>query len=343
MCFNWKNISDGAGAKDELALEDVVKVAKSMRPLPQLLLSGGEPFIRKDVVEIVHAFYKHAVTRQVTIPTNGLLTGKVAEDTERMAGLCPEAHFNINVSLDGIGADHDISRGTPGCFEKLSETFHKLEAIRDGHANMAVNFTTILKKSNIGKAREIAGYVRDNFRADFHKIGFIRGDLREDITQEKDITLCEVEDVIDHVYPHYTEGKGNRLQMRVASGINRLVKKVAFESVEQKKRCFRCLAGKKMLVLTQDGKLMPCEPLWLEPAARLNRDLSEFVMADLHEYDFDVPRALGSPGARRVIDFIGEKKCYCQYGCAIYNSIIYSPSMYPRVVGEIVRGRRNRL
>ena len=112
--------------------------------------------------------------------------------------------------------------------------------------------------------------------------------------------------------------------------------------MQKEKRCFRCLAGNKMVVITPEGNLVPCEPLWLEPEAHPGKDAGGFVMAHLKEYDYDVQKALGASKSKGIKKFISGKKCWCIYGCAIFNGLIYSPMMYPKLLVEMVRSGKKR-
>ena len=72
--------------RQELSLEEVDKITASMgKSLMFLLPTGGEPFLRKDIGEIVKIFYKNTGVRNVGIPTVGFtwysLTDQVDWDT----------------------------------------------------------------------------------------------------------------------------------------------------------------------------------------------------------------------------------------------------------------------
>ena len=41
--------------------------------------------------------------------------------------------------------------------------------------------------------------------------------------------------------------------------------------------------------------------------------------------------------ASEIFQFVDEKKCSCLYGCAVLNSIVYCPRMYPRLLRELFR------
>ena len=80
-CFYWNNLgADHVG----LSLEKIEKTARSMPPFRTLLLSGGEPTLRKDLPQLIDIFRRHNGIETVDIPTNGLLP-------DRIAGLAEEA------------------------------------------------------------------------------------------------------------------------------------------------------------------------------------------------------------------------------------------------------------
>lgn len=90
---------------------------------PALLLSGGEPLLRRDVLELIGA--ARAVGLPVTLSTNGTLVtdavaGRLAELGVRYAG----------ISLDGIGGAHDTFRGRRGAFARALRGIRALRAAR---------------------------------------------------------------------------------------------------------------------------------------------------------------------------------------------------------------------
>ena len=77
---------------------------------PVLLFSGGEPLMRRDVIELA-AFAREKGIRPV-LSTNGTLI------SSQMAQRIKEAGIGyVGISIDGIGAHHDRFRGQRGAFE----------------------------------------------------------------------------------------------------------------------------------------------------------------------------------------------------------------------------------
>ncbi|TMB02606.1 MAG: radical SAM protein, partial [Deltaproteobacteria bacterium] len=106
--------------KQELSLEEIDKVTASMGKgsLMFLLPTGGEPFLRKDIGEIVKIFHKNTGVRNVGIPTNGSTTARTVSIVKDLCETCPDLDLHIDVSIDGVGALHDEIRVFPGLFKR---------------------------------------------------------------------------------------------------------------------------------------------------------------------------------------------------------------------------------
>lgn len=99
----------------DLSLEQVELIAQKLAH-PQrriVFLSGGEPLVRKDIVEVVSIFKKYIPC--VCINTNSLLLNETLLDSLIAAGL-----NYIQVSLDGVKETHDYMRGE-GNFDRAIE------------------------------------------------------------------------------------------------------------------------------------------------------------------------------------------------------------------------------
>lgn len=90
--------------------------------IPVLLLSGGEPLMRRDLPLLI----AHARARgiRVTLSTNGtLITPEVATMLRTLAV------SYVGISLDGIGATNDMFRGHKGAFAKAMAGFRNCKAV----------------------------------------------------------------------------------------------------------------------------------------------------------------------------------------------------------------------
>lgn len=93
-----------------------------LQKLPRLSfcnITGGEPFLRDDIGDIVRILRTKA--RRTVISTNGLLTEKILA----LAGR--DRSLGIRVSLEGLAGTNDSLRGIPGGFERGLETLRALK------------------------------------------------------------------------------------------------------------------------------------------------------------------------------------------------------------------------
>lgn len=107
----------------------------------QLKLTGGEPFIREDMLTILRYACQHL---EVDISTNGAyLTPAVCQE------LATLKLKQIHISLDGLKAEHEFLRG-PGTYHKTITGIHN--AVKAG---LKVRLGTVLYKGNEHQLREI--------------------------------------------------------------------------------------------------------------------------------------------------------------------------------------------
>jgi 12,18-didecarboxysiroheme deacetylase len=98
---------------------------------PVILLSGGEPLMRKDLPELARHAAEQGV--RVVISTNGTLI------TEKTAAVYREIGLSyVGVSLDGMRETHDRFRGQKGAFDA---TLKGIRICRDAGIKVGVRFT----------------------------------------------------------------------------------------------------------------------------------------------------------------------------------------------------------
>ncbi len=112
-CMHCYSDSEGKIYPGELTTDEALAVVHDLAQfkVPALLLSGGEPLLRKDLFLIAQEARRLGL--RVTLSSNGtLITREIAEKIK-------EAGFiYVGLSLDGIGEVHDHFRGVKGAFKK---------------------------------------------------------------------------------------------------------------------------------------------------------------------------------------------------------------------------------
>ncbi|HVV85507.1 MAG TPA: radical SAM protein [Kofleriaceae bacterium] len=139
FCDFWPN---GVPPHQELSLADYQRVARELDGLGTFLVSveGGEPLVRKDVLEILRAFARRHL---VVLYSNGWFV--TAELARRIydAGVA-----QVGISIDYADAErHDARRGQAGATRRAWEAIDHLRRASPGGAR-AVHVMTVLMAEN---------------------------------------------------------------------------------------------------------------------------------------------------------------------------------------------------
>ena len=114
-------------AKDELSPEDIALFLRDrkLQKLDVIAVSGGEPFLKKDLADILLVFQKMAAPKIFHITTNGYLGEEIVESIcfLKTKGL----NLHLKVSIDDIGERHDALRGKDGSFRHALLTVQRLK------------------------------------------------------------------------------------------------------------------------------------------------------------------------------------------------------------------------
>ena len=130
MCNIWQ-----LERKETLTAEDY------RRQLPGSLrnvnLTGGEPLLRPDIVEVTQAIHEAAGRPRIILATNGFRTERTLETIASIRRFVP--NLGIAVSLDGDAPTHDRMRGVPHAHRRAVETLRALRAA--GVTDLRIGFT----------------------------------------------------------------------------------------------------------------------------------------------------------------------------------------------------------
>jgi heme d1 biosynthesis radical SAM protein NirJ len=150
-CLHCYSISADIDFPGELSTAEVLGVIDDLRRfgVPALILSGGEPLIRKDLFEIAER--SKALGFYTALSTNGtLIDAPVAERIARTG-------FDyVGISLDGLQETHDRFRRKSGAFVK---SLAALRLLRDLGVKVGVRFT--LTQQNAADFRPLLDLVEE--------------------------------------------------------------------------------------------------------------------------------------------------------------------------------------
>src|SRR5437764_11222583 len=120
-CFNWEQLRKNK--EHELSFEELQKTFSTLGDLLFVVMSGGEPFLRRDLPDVCEMLARQNHVKQITIPTGAISTDLIARSTELTLQRCRDTQIVVNLSIDHIGEKHDWIRGVPGNYEKATKTY----------------------------------------------------------------------------------------------------------------------------------------------------------------------------------------------------------------------------
>jgi MoaA/NifB/PqqE/SkfB family radical SAM enzyme len=167
MCNIWRIPND----IPDLPMDEWVRFleAELFSDLRELDITGGEPFLREDLVDLVAAVsdfkeekLKHL--RTVAVTTNGLMTEKVVGNTEKMLKLLSGKGIDLVMAcaLDGVGETHDRIRNYKSAWPKVDETIKELTKLRRQNPGLIVGLKTTILPINVSHLERIIEYADEN-------------------------------------------------------------------------------------------------------------------------------------------------------------------------------------
>lgn len=323
FCFYLKS-ADNAPADNELSSDEIRKISASMGNLLWLAFSGGEIFLRDDLVDISEIFYHHNRPPVILYPTNGLLPEVIRERTEMILQRCRKSVIAVKLSIDGLCEEHDLIRNTPGSFEKTMRTYELLGELIEKYDNFELGINTVFCADNQNSMNKIIDFVITLEHVKTHSISLIRGNLRNEKFKNVDMSLYfdavkslekNLKDRTSRIYRF----RGSRI--KAAQDI--LQRQLIHQTVHEKKRLVPCYAGRLNLVLTENGYVYPCEILTKS-------------FGNVRDYDYDIGKVIQSKEAQAIMRSIGSENCYCTHECYFMTNILFNPRLYPRLAREYI-------
>ncbi|MGD0511643.1 MAG: radical SAM protein, partial [Candidatus Micrarchaeaceae archaeon] len=194
--------------KGELTIDEVREFAKKNTYFKWVELTGGEPFLRGDIVEIAKAFKENSKELYIlTMPTNSLCNQDMVERKLREILALGIPRIAITVSLDGYRELHDKIRGIPGNYDKAIAMFKRLKALKKEYSNLFFVFGYTLSKFNKGEFEKtyeaVKSEIPDIRHNDFH-INLAQvstnyyGNGSDDIKANNAEVVGELESILKH-------------------------------------------------------------------------------------------------------------------------------------------------
>ncbi len=299
-CNIWK-----AETKNELTTKEIIRIFRNVNS-SWINLTGGEAFMRDDLMDIAHSIREHTNPHIFNITTNGLMTKKIVETVEGIMEL-DFPRFLVVVSIDGPEGIHDRIRGVKGAWKRSLETYRRLRELHSGGIDVFIGYT--ISEFNLGSLEEAYLHVKrilpDVRKGDFHVNLF-------------------------HTSPHYYRNEGHCFEYDKEELLNEisvansyrafdfspisLIEKRYLDALKTYmmtgKVPLSCMALSSSCFIGPSGSVYPCIHL-------------DKKVGNLRESDYDLSRIWNSDKARKVRRDVLEGRCPgCWTPCEAYQAIL---------------------
>jgi MoaA/NifB/PqqE/SkfB family radical SAM enzyme len=234
FCDYWK-ITD----RDEL--QDFTEVVRRFDPLV-VVLTGGEPMLRRDIASIVRSLRALPGFRYITVLTHG---GFLNED--KIRELVQAGANQINISMNYPDARQDRERNIPGLFARLEKTVPKM--VKEGFD--VFTFASMLMVDNMHEAEPLIRLA--------HSWGI-------------NIAFSGYNDLKNGNQSHFVEAEKMEAFVRVCQRIKQLKRELGnvmtsdyfFDTLPtfyRTRKIDGCTAGQSMVHVSPKGMVQPCAEL----------------------------------------------------------------------------------
>ncbi len=318
-CFYWEELNK---PKNELGLDEIERISRSLPNLLSLSLTGGEPYLRPDLPEIAEAFEKNSHVRNIQIPSNGLLVNRTVSRAEQLLERVRRARVCTGVSLDGPEEIHNEIRQNPRSFQRAVETLQGLKKLKPHFPNLSVGVALTVSAANQSKLDDFYRYVEEVLQPDAVTITLTRGNPIDASLKEVDLSEYQrfAARAIAYRRAHrISDGWTDRLVIAKEEETYRLIA----EASGAPRRISPCYGGELIGILSETGDVFICETL-------------DRKMGNIRDFECDFAELWRSEPATAARRYQKELACQCTYECAMSVNTLFNPKRALRILANSI-------
>jgi MoaA/NifB/PqqE/SkfB family radical SAM enzyme len=322
-CKIWELYrKDPRKRQDELKIDEIERLFRTMGHIYFFNISGGEPFLRKDLSDIIRLAIEHLSPGIIHIPTNALMPDTIEREVRKMLTYMQDndyrVPFTVKPSMDGVGENHDRIRGVKNNFVKLMDTVERLKSLQKSFPFFHLELGTVISRDNLEKIDEISEFA--------HTLGV--ESYRNEIAEQRseffnigDTITPNAEDYIKTIKLF-----GNRIRenlnskkrfTKITESMRLVYYDLAIRILKENRQVIPCYAGISNVQMNPYGDIWPCCVLGYEQN-----------MGNIRDYGYNFDSVFQSQKAKEVRRYIKEENCACPLANQSYSNILcHAPSM----------------
>ena len=311
--------------KGELSLEEIDKLTRNLgKSLLNVNFTGGEPFARKDIVDIAKLYIKNSTIQSIYITTNASLPERIMNYTKEITNTDNSVEQSFQISIDDLPDRHNKVRKIKNLFDSCIDTYKELKNLNEKNVNAVVNIT--VSEENCDDIENIFNYLTKECGVDSLKACIVRDEGVYKTPSDKQKKIFNAYDWLTKKIN--SEIKNNKIinynKDSLQGKIHQKKDKISYDKVKEMylkpKFISTCHAAGLFGVITADGKVYPCEIL------------ENKLMGNLRDHEMNLIKIWKENSSKEIKKFIKDTKCNCTYECALSYNILgnwrYQPSLF---------------
>ena len=323
--FCFIDFDDGKmqSPKNELTIAEIDLLTKSLGgSIQHVNLTGGEPFLRKDLVDIVRCYFKNAKLSSILVNTNGSFPERIKEFIQTLAGEFPDKRIVFIFSIDSFSDEHDRIRKVPKLFSKTIESYN---IVRGFYPQTQASVNLTCTHENYQVICEVYDMLIDQYGIDCFSPIIARTEGMYKIPREhkegilqgyKKLTQKMLSDIKSGRIQGFNKGT---LMGKYLNAKNAIQYNIISETYLQPEFRSYCPAGSIFGVVQSDWTVYPCEIL-------------DKPLGNLRDYNFDFLKLWHDAKAAETKKWIKDTKCNCHWECAWTYNILSNPQYLPKLI-----------
>ncbi len=310
--------------KNELTLEEIDQLTKTLgNTLMNVNFTGGEPFARKDIIDIAKLYIKNSTIKSIYITTNGSLPDRAINFCKEINAFDSSVEINLQISIDDLPERHNKVRKIKDLFESCIELYSKVKLLKLEKISATVSIT--VSHENCDNIEKIFNFLTTEYKVDSIKCCIVRDEGVYKTPDEKKIKILEAYSWLTNKIKEYQKYKkivnyNNTFQGKLHNAKDEISWEMVKEIYLNNNFISNCHAGSLFGIISANGDIFPCEIL------------ENKKYGNLRENNMNFMKIWQSELSRKIVkkDII-QKKCRCTYECGMSFNILGNLRYHPKL------------
>jgi MoaA/NifB/PqqE/SkfB family radical SAM enzyme len=314
----------------ELTPEQAGKIAANLGHLFHLAVTGGEPFLRDDLIQWIDAFCQKARVQSVTIGTNGSMPDHIVQTLEILTARHTRTIFTLLLSVDAYGPRHDTVRNLSGLYKLVKKSYDAAITVRRAHPTaIRLILASVLSAANEEFFLQDLELLHKDFPdVDSHEVNLVRPN--QDNPGRRDVAVDIYRKSLEWVSRNRS---GGNFYHNIHQALFERTNDLTLQAAMGQTPGIACSAGRGFATINSSGQVILCE------------EKPNYVLGDLQNYDWDLRALLSDPEIARKATLL-RKECFCRSDCVIRFNLTHTPSQYPALalaLAKIIRHKSGKI